>query len=65
LNNIIEIACSVIFTVCAFLKHWEGMYKDEEKSNMCAGAEQLVQKTQDFVGIREDLLGWHGLMLEC
>jgi hypothetical protein len=41
------------------------MYKDEEKSNMCAGAEQLVQKTQDFVGIREDLLGWNGLMLEC
>jgi hypothetical protein len=34
LNNIIEIACSVIFTVCAFLKHWAGMYKDEEKSNL-------------------------------
>ena len=37
---------SIIFTVAAFLKFWAGLFKNDDKEAIIAGAEQLLEATK-------------------
>jgi hypothetical protein len=41
---------TIIFTVYSFLKHWAGLYGDEEKGANFAGADQLKRKASEVAG---------------
>jgi hypothetical protein len=41
---------SLIFTMCSFLKYWSGLYKEEDKTAIDTGAEQMVQVAVKLAG---------------
>lgn len=48
-------AC-IVFTACSFLKYWAGLYKEDEKKAIVAGADQLTKMALDVAksGTRAD-----------
>ena len=39
---------SIVFNVCALLNYWAGLYGEEEKAAIKAGAEQLARSTLEI-----------------
>ena len=43
---------SIVFTVCSVLKHWAGLYGEEDREAIRAGAEQLIKKAREMAVIK-------------
>jgi hypothetical protein len=37
-----------VFAMCAFLRYWAGLYNDEDKGKIVAGADQMMRKASEL-----------------